>query len=626
METHRNKARKLGFWQEYTASDVYWYMEQNAKAVHDDLPQALPTDLDVIKYVSEHYYQQAGPNGQSVIHVIEAAGRSAPVTFDHLRQDCSMEFGISAVKNSALFNFNTEGHCPIKDAMLRVVNDVYRPNAAPLLRLSKNVYFNKWKAPAYTYNANIKVTEEMLAPWREFLERWFPEKEDERDFFERWMAVTTVRPEIYVDMAVLLRSEQGIGKNFLWDQIIRPLSGPDNCPTVSMSKMRNEFSGELYNSTAILVDEMYNNQKKAADALKSWVTDHTAFVNIKFKPQYQTDVNTNLLLTSNDRVPLYIEENDRRYWVPDFIIHKEDRFETAKWITDVMAPWLADGGLQYLRNHFEQVIRETSYSLFSSAPDTAAKEQIMARDTKPELKERLAEFLTARRTYRFYITSIQDHSEFKARLNHADIRQVLEECGFESGRPRDGEGVRTTAYRHSETYGGKRSKWPEPWSSEKERRGLIETVEPIITIEDKQTARGFSKDEQKLYEALQGHNIAPVLANADDHPTLIEWAIRENKLVNISRETSPNKSPKYKRSDGFWGNPYVEGEDGSNQEVVKKHKEWLLSGDGQHLLEHIEDLRGCVLVCNGNCTSQRVDKRCHGELLVELAAPKRDPF
>jgi hypothetical protein len=148
----------------------------------------------------------------------------------------------------------------------------------------------------------------------------------------------------------------------------------------------------------------------------------------------------------------------------------------------------------------------------------------------------------------------------------------------------------------------------------------------IITIEDKQTARGFSKDEQKLYEALQGHNIAPVLANADDHPTLIEWAIRENKLVNISRETSPNKSPKYKRSDGFWGNPYVEGEDGSNQEVVKKHKEWLLSGDGQHLLEHIEDLRGCVLVCNGNCTSQRVDKRCHGELLVELAAPKRDPF
>lgn len=625
METNRSIARKMGFWEEYTASDAYKYINEIAQVACENLAQPREQDLEITKYVSQRYFFQAGPNGQSVLNVVEAIGRSAPSTYDHLRQECSLEFGVKSVRDSGLFQYNADTQRrPIDDAIVRVVSNVYKPNNAAFVRLGNGIYFNTWKAPAYAYDHNLQITDEMLAPWREFLERWFPE-ENERDFFERWLAVTIVKPEIHVDMAVLLRSEQGVGKNFLWDRIVQPLAGRDNCPTVTMKKMMNEYAGDLYDSTAILVDELYSNKKNAADALKPWVTQRDAFVNVKYKAQYKTTVNTNLILTSNTKTPLYIEEGDRRYWVPEFIIHKDSLDETAGWIAEVMVPWVEGGGLQYLRNHLKHVVDETDFKLFNRAPFTVAKQEIIAKDTKPELKERLAEFLDQRRGYTLYITGIQDWPEFRERLSQTDIRQVLEDRGYVSGRPQGEDGKKTTAYRHEATWAA-RKKWPESWTSDKERRGKIEVVEPVFTTADKLSAKGFNADEQRLYEALIGSNVAPVLANWDDHPVLIQWAYEEGKLVNISRETALEKMPAYRLSRGKWGNPFSEPKDGTNEEVVKKHREWLLEGDGRPLLEHVEELREKVLVCNCNCTSSKKRKKCHGELLVECAEPLPSPF
>ena len=62
-----------------------------------------------------------------------------------------------------------------------------------------------------------------------------------------------------------------------------------------------------------------------------------------------------------------------------------------------------------------------------------------------------------------------------------------------------------------------------------------------------------------------------------------------------------------------WGNPFKIGADGTRAEVVKKHREWLESGQGPSREEIQRELRGRDLVCY--CAP----KPCHGNVLLEIA-------
>ena len=60
-----------------------------------------------------------------------------------------------------------------------------------------------------------------------------------------------------------------------------------------------------------------------------------------------------------------------------------------------------------------------------------------------------------------------------------------------------------------------------------------------------------------------------------------------------------------------WGNPYKIGIDGTREEVIQKHKLWLLKQPA--LLSCLDELKGKILGCW--CAPQA----CHGDLLALLA-------
>lgn len=62
---------------------------------------------------------------------------------------------------------------------------------------------------------------------------------------------------------------------------------------------------------------------------------------------------------------------------------------------------------------------------------------------------------------------------------------------------------------------------------------------------------------------------------------------------------------------GFWGNPFVEGQDGTREEVIAQFREHVLRTPA--LLHRLPELRGKVLGCF--CAP----KACHGDVLAELA-------
>jgi Domain of unknown function (DUF4326) len=100
--------------------------------------------------------------------------------------------------------------------------------------------------------------------------------------------------------------------------------------------------------------------------------------------------------------------------------------------------------------------------------------------------------------------------------------------------------------------------------------------------------------------------------------TRIVHCLREPYDVYIGRE-----SPKYGKTQSKWGNPYIEGTDGTREEVISKHTAWLLSDEeikhegfpfsNRELMAQVHELRGKTLGCY--CSP----KQCHGDILVTLA-------
>lgn len=61
----------------------------------------------------------------------------------------------------------------------------------------------------------------------------------------------------------------------------------------------------------------------------------------------------------------------------------------------------------------------------------------------------------------------------------------------------------------------------------------------------------------------------------------------------------------------MWGNPFKCGVDGTREEVITKHREWVVTQP--HLIARLRELKGKRLGCW--CKPEA----CHGDVLVELA-------
>lgn len=89
------------------------------------------------------------------------------------------------------------------------------------------------------------------------------------------------------------------------------------------------------------------------------------------------------------------------------------------------------------------------------------------------------------------------------------------------------------------------------------------------------------------------------------------------KVVHIKRD--PHDV--YIGRGSVWGNPFKIGTHGTRAEVLRKYKEYLLRGEGRHLLHRIGELEGKTLGCfcaeAGGFTTDD-ETVCHGQLLLQL--------
>lgn len=191
----------------------------------------------------------------------------------------------------------------------------YRPNMPPgIVHEEGQAKLNQYVAPRYA----IAAPDADVSLWLRFLEHLLPREEDRRQVM-RWIATLVARPEVRMGYGLLLQStETGTGKS-TFAEIASRLVGRHNSSAPS-SKMvvESDFNGWLLNKRLVTVHEIYEGGNwKAANKLKSLVTESYIEANTKFQATYNAPLYAHFVCCSNHTVSLSIDNKDRRWLIPE---------------------------------------------------------------------------------------------------------------------------------------------------------------------------------------------------------------------------------------------------------------------------------------------------------------------
>ncbi|MDZ7762864.1 MAG: DUF5906 domain-containing protein [Melioribacteraceae bacterium] len=119
--------------------------------------------------------------------------------------------------------------------------------------------------------------------------------------------------------------EQGVGKDFLFNFILSPIYGQKQCQLLNGQKISQKFNlMDLrcwlrgYNEVFSSEGKQLNNARK--EKLKDNITSKEQTIEPKGVDSFQADNFINYILFSNNNMPIYLDNNDRRFNV---IVNKE---------------------------------------------------------------------------------------------------------------------------------------------------------------------------------------------------------------------------------------------------------------------------------------------------------------
>ena len=156
-----------------------------------------------------------------------------------------------------------------------------------------------------------------VGPWLDFLEYLIPNPTD-RAHVMKWDATLIARPDIRMTYSLLLISEpQGVGKTSHAEVLMR-LVGRHNCSTPSTEEAIDPkfTTWRLYKRLAVIGEIYAGHSAKAYNQLKQPLTDDWVRAEEKYERPYQVKNWIHVHASSNSRLALKLDDNDRRWLVP----------------------------------------------------------------------------------------------------------------------------------------------------------------------------------------------------------------------------------------------------------------------------------------------------------------------
>lgn len=161
--------------------------------------------------------------------------------------------------------------------------------------------------------------------WDELLDHLFLGEDDLRAWFEAWCLYPLRHPGAKLPTAACLWSRrQGLGKSVVGKLLGRVYGA--NYSEVSQRELESQFNGwHVYRQFVMFDDVSAYDSRAKADVLKKMVTEEEVLVNTKGIPTYGVPDRANFYLTSNKPNALYLEDEDRRFFVHEVVSPKLGR-------------------------------------------------------------------------------------------------------------------------------------------------------------------------------------------------------------------------------------------------------------------------------------------------------------
>lgn len=136
------------------------------------------------------------------------------------------------------------------------------------------------------------------------------------DYVLKWLAYPLVYPGAKMRSSLIIHGAQGIGKNLVFERAMVGAYGRWG-RLIDQRDLDSTFNGWISKKLYIVADEVATDKRKidTSNLLKSWITGGTVSVNEKNLPVREEENHCNFVFLSNNAIPIFVDEDDRRYCV-----------------------------------------------------------------------------------------------------------------------------------------------------------------------------------------------------------------------------------------------------------------------------------------------------------------------
>jgi hypothetical protein len=340
------------------------------------------------------------------------------------------------VFNKMLSSFSHSGNTSallLKKYQGRATKICYRPDVKGRLVTDRSTSAINLHIPS-----QVKPVAGDPAPFLEFISYMFPNEEEAKEVM-RWCATLIARPAVRMEYGLLLVSEaQGIGKTTLGSDILAKLVGDHNVSYPSEKTIvSSDFTDWIANKRLVVVNEIYSGHSwKAYQTLKSFITDKSVNVNIKYQRPYTIDNWGHIIAMSNSMRALRMEQDDRRWFYPEIT---ETRWPVEKFRDFHM--WLQSGGLSIIchwADNFGDFVKGAE-----RAPMTERKKE-MIRGSRTEAQDEavaLADAAMRRKNpiflpMREIVNWVRAQAQSKVFDSDYELRKAMQDAGMKCSKAR----------------------------------------------------------------------------------------------------------------------------------------------------------------------------------------------
>jgi hypothetical protein len=241
----------------------------------------------------------------------------------------------------------------------------YEPKKARLIEQGKETIFNLWKDPQ---------TDPVDADATPFLDhcKYIIPDDNEREVFLDFMAFNLQKQGEKILWAVLLQGMQGTGKSY-FAEIMTMILGEHNVSSPSNEELHEVYTQWAKNCSFVVVEElMARGRLDLMNKLKPMITQPRISIREMYTPNYEMPNRFNMLLLTNHKDAIILDEDDRRY----FVVHSDAKIQKEKYYDELWDWTRKPEGIGAIYHNLLQ--RDLSqFNPKSHAPMTKAKQEII---------------------------------------------------------------------------------------------------------------------------------------------------------------------------------------------------------------------------------------------------------